>query len=70
MSTVRRRRIAATALAMTAALTLGGCGTSFNAQTTHIYQPAVGANHHGEMDVLNTLLVANDDGSATLSAGI
>ncbi|MGA8987376.1 hypothetical protein [Aeromicrobium sp.] len=70
MSTVRRRRLAATALAVTATLTLGGCGTGFNAQTNQVYQPAVGANHRGEMDVLGTLFVMNEDKSATLSAGI
>ena len=70
MSTVRRRRIAATALATTALLTLGACGTSFNAQTSKVYQAAVGADHRGELDVMNTQLVANDDGSATLSASI
>ncbi|MEJ7635943.1 hypothetical protein [Aeromicrobium sp.] len=69
-STVRRRRIAAAALAVTAALTLGGCGTGFDAQTNQRYQAGVGANHHGEMDVLNTLLVANEDGSATFSTSI
>jgi hypothetical protein len=70
VSTVRRRHLAATALAATAALTLGGCGTSFDAQTNQVYQPAVGANHRGEVDVLNTLLVANPDQSATLSASL
>ncbi len=70
MSTVRRRRLAATALATTALLALGACGTGFSAQTNQVYQAGTGANHRGEMDVLNTLLVANDDGSATLSAGI
>ena len=70
MSTVRRRRLAATALATTALLALGACGTSFNAQTSKVYQAAVGADHRGELDVMNTQLVANDDGSATLSASI
>ncbi len=70
MSTVRRRRLAATALATTALLALGGCGTSFKAQTNQVYQAAVGADHRGEMDVLNTLVVANADGSATLSTSI
>ena len=70
MSTVRRRRLAAAALATTALLTLGGCGTGFSAQTNQVYQAGVGANHRGEMDVLNTLFVANEDGSATLSAAI
>lgn len=51
-------------------LALGGCGTSFSAQTNQVYQPAVGANARGDVDVLNTLLVANTDGSATISAGL
>lgn len=70
MSTVRRRRIAATALATTALLTLGACGTSFDAQTNKIYQAAVGADHRGDIDALSTLLVANEDGSATLSTSL
>ena len=70
MSTVRRRRIAATALATTALLALGACGTGFSAQTNQVYQAGVGANHRGDIDVLNTLFVTNDDGSATLSASI
>jgi len=70
VSTVRRRRIAATALATTALLSLGACGTSFNAQTSKVYQAAVGADHRGELDVMNTQLVANEDGSATLAASI
>ena len=70
MSTVRRRRLAATALATTALLALGACGTGFSAQTNQVYQAGVGANHRGDLDVLNTLFVANEDGSATLSASI
>jgi hypothetical protein len=70
VSTVRRRRLAATALATTALLALGGCGTGFSAQTNQVYQAAVGADHRGDIDVLNTLFVANEDGSATLSAAI
>lgn len=49
---------------------MGGCGTGFDAQTNQVYQPAVGANARGDVDVLNTLLVANPDGSATISAGL
>jgi hypothetical protein len=70
VSTVRRRRLAATTIAATAALTLGACGTGFSAQTSQVYQATVGANHRGEMDVLNALLVGNEDGSATLSTSI
>ncbi len=65
MSSVRRR-LAAT-FAATTLLALSACG--FEAQTNQQYQAAVGANAHGDIDVLNALLVANEDGSATVSAG-
>ncbi|MFI5428952.1 hypothetical protein [Aeromicrobium sp. UC242_57] len=42
----------------------------FSAQTNQVYQPAVGANARGDVDALNTLFVANTDGSATLSVGL
>ncbi len=67
-----RRPIAAVAAAA-ATVALSGCSlssTSFGAQTNQQYQAAVGANVTGEVDVLNTLLVANADGTATLSAGL
>jgi copper(I)-binding protein len=70
VSPVRRRRVAAASLALATTLALGGCGTSFNAQTNQVYQPAVGANASGEVDVMGVLLVANSDGSATLSAAL
>ena len=66
-----RRPIVAAAAAATATLVLSGCSdTNFSAQTNQQYQAAVGANVTGEVDVLNTLLVANPDGSATISAGL
>lgn len=53
-----------------AALSLSGCtDTNFSAQTNQPYQAGIGANLRGDVDLLNTLLVANPDGSATLSAG-
>lgn len=67
---VRRRLLAAASLAAVASLTLSACGTSFDAQTNKVYQPAVGANARGEVDVLGALLVANTDGSATVSASL
>lgn len=70
MITVRRRRLTAASLAVIAGLTLSACGTSFGAQTNKVYQPAVGANERGDVETHNTLLVANGDGSATLSAGL
>jgi hypothetical protein len=54
-----------------AALALSGCSdTNFSAQTSQQYQAAEGANVTGEVDVLNTLLVANPDGSGTVSASL
>ena len=70
MSSVRRRRLAASSLAVAAVLGLSACGTSFSAQTNQVYQPAAGANARGPVDSLGTLLVANADGSATLSAAL
>ncbi|MGJ9421444.1 hypothetical protein [Aeromicrobium sp. CF3.5] len=65
-----RRPIAAVAAAA-ATVMLSGCSdTNFGAQTNQQYQAAVGANVTGDVDVLNTLLVANSDGTATLSAGL
>jgi hypothetical protein len=50
-------------------LALSACG--FGEQTYQQYQPAAGANYRSPtIDVLNTLLVANADKSATLSASI
>lgn len=65
MSSVRRR-LAATIAASTL-LALSACG--FEAQTNQQYQAAVGANTHGDVDVLNAVVVANDDGSGTISTG-
>jgi hypothetical protein len=70
VSSVRRRRLSAASLTVVAALTLGACGTSFGAQTNQVYQPAVGANERGEVESLNTQLVGNADGSATVSASL
>lgn len=65
-----RRRLSAVTMAAAVALALGACGRGFDAQTGQPYQPAVGANYRGSMSVLNALLVANDDGSATVSASL
>lgn len=70
MSTARRRRLTAASLAVTAALSLSACGTSFGAQTNQVYQPGVGANERGDVSSYNTLLVGNADGSATISASL
>lgn len=48
---------------------LSGCGTGMDAQTNAIYDPGDGINERGGgVDVLNALLVANPDGTGTLSA--
>lgn len=70
MSSARRRPLAAASLAVVTALALTGCGTSFDAQTNQQYQPGEGANVKGDVDSMNTLLVTNPDGSATLSAAL
>jgi hypothetical protein len=71
VSTVRRRTAAAAALTAVAALTLSACGTSFGAQTSQQYQASIGADvRTGPVQMLNTLLVANEDGSATLSTSL
>lgn len=70
MRPLRRSSVTLAALA-TATLTLSGCSdTNFSAQTNQQYQAAEGANVVGDVDVLNTLLVINPDGSATISAGL
>jgi len=50
---------------------LSGCGTGLDAQTNAIYDPGDGVNERGGgVDVLNALLVANPDGTGTLSAAL
>ncbi len=57
------------ALATLAVLGLVGCGTGFNAQTIEPYDPGVGANERLEtIDILGALVVANGDGTGTVSA--
>jgi copper(I)-binding protein len=70
VSHVARRRLTAVSLTAIAGLSLTACGTSFGAQTNQVYQPAVGTNVRGQVESHNTLLVANRDGSATLSAAV
>ncbi|WP_229054814.1 copper chaperone PCu(A)C [Aeromicrobium sp. Leaf350] len=63
-----RRTLAATAVAALV-LTVGACGTSFNAQTNQQYQASIGADDRAaDVQVLNGLLVTGENGSATLSA--
>jgi hypothetical protein len=50
---------------------LSGCGTGMDAQTNAIYDPGDGVNERGgDVDVLNALLVANPDGTGTVSAAL
>lgn len=65
-----RRRTTVSAVAAAAVLGLSACGTSFNAQTNQQYQAAEGANQRGEVDAMNTVLVADEDGTGVLAAGL
>lgn len=70
---LRRRRLAATALVATAPFVLSACGTSFNAQTNQQYQPGIGANVRDldkPVQVYNGLFVDNGDGTATFSGAL
>ena len=65
------RRLASIAAATAALASLSACGTNFGAQTNQQYQAAAGANHRsGDVQVLGAVLVANADGSATLSGAL
>ena len=71
MLSARPRRLLTASIVLASGLTLAGCGTGLSAQTNAIYQPAVGANTHtGDVQLYNTVLVANPDGTYTLSAGL
>jgi len=70
VSTSIRRRTTAAAVAAAATLALSACGTNFSAQTNQQYQAAEGANQRGEVDSMNTVLVADEDGKAVVSAGL
>jgi copper(I)-binding protein len=64
------RRAVATAVVVIATAALSGCGSSFNAQTDQIYQPAVGSNNReSQVYVLNALLVTGGT-SGALVAGL
>lgn len=67
----RSRRALVAVVAAGLALVLAGCGTGFNAQTSAVYQAAIGTNNRStDVEVLNALFVKNEDGSATFSAGL
>jgi hypothetical protein len=59
-------------LALTlAAPLLAACGPNFGAQTDQVYNPAEGVNDRStDMNVLNALVVAEEDGSGRLIAGL
>lgn len=65
------RRSVVAVVGLLAAGTLAGCGTGIDAQTNEIYTPAAGVNARGGgVDVLNLLVVANPDGSGTVSTAL
>ena len=71
MSTpILRRRVTASALACAAVFALGACGTSFSAQTNQQYQAAEGANARGDVDAMNTVVVADEAGTGVVSVGL
>lgn len=65
-----RRRTTVSAVVAAAVLGLSACGTNFSAQTNQQYQAAEGANQRGEVDAMNTVLVADEDGTGVLAAGL
>lgn len=69
-STPRGRRLRGLLAAGCAAFAVTGCSsTSFDAQTSAVYDQGVGTNARGGgVDVLNALIVDNGDGTGTLSA--
>lgn len=70
MRRLRIRGIAPFVVALAAVFGLSACGSGLDAQTNQVYQAAVGADHRGHVWVLDTMFVAELDGSATLSASI
>jgi hypothetical protein len=67
----RSRRVPVAVVVAGLALVLAGCGTGFQAQTNAVYQASIGTNNRSsDVEVLNALFVKNDDGTATLSAGL
>jgi hypothetical protein len=65
------RRCVVAGAGLLAAGTLAGCGTGTDAQTNEIYNPAVGVNaRSADVNVLNLLVVADPDGSGTVSTAL
>lgn len=71
MLSARPRRLMTASIILAAGLSLSACGTGIDAQTNAVYQPAIGANlRSGDVQMYNALLVDNDNGTYTLSAGL
>lgn len=70
MNRLRIRRHAAIALSLVAVFVLSACGSGLDAPTSQIYQASTGADHRGQVWVLNASMVTEQDGSATLSAAL
>ncbi|CAN5861300.1 hypothetical protein BH20ACT6_BH20ACT6_04300 [soil metagenome] len=67
----RSTRSAVGSVATALAVTLTGCSTGFNAQTTQVYNAPAGTDiRGGEVEVLSAVLVMDEGGAATLSAGL
>lgn len=68
---VNRRRLSFAAAAVVGLFTLSACGTGFSAQTNQQYQAGIGADlRSGPIQVLGAVLVADEDGSAVVSATV
>ena len=63
-------RPARCALAIVLLALLASCGAESDPPTKAAPTPTSSANHRGDIEVLDAVLVMNDDGSATLSARI
>lgn len=65
------RRSLALVCAATAVVGVGGCGSSFNAQTQQQYQPAVGvSNRDDAIYAINTLVVTDGEGNGTVVSAL
>lgn len=71
MTTDRPRRLAAAASTILLSLGLTACGTGGDAALNQQYQPGIGANVRvGDVEIHNALLVRNEDGTLSFSAGL
>ncbi len=59
------------ALAVTAAASVSACGTGFDSPTSQVYNAPAGTDiREGEVKVLSAVIVTDEEGAATLSAGL